>query len=140
MLILDTDHLSEIDRGSALAASLMDRLARIDDRVSTTIVCVEEQLRGMLALLRTVPEVVAAVPSYLRLQRFIADLSDWDILPLTEPAALQFERLRREGIRVGTMDLKIASIALVNNATLLSRNLRDFQKIPNLKVENWLDR
>ena len=40
-------------------------------------------------------------------------------------------------IRIGAMDLKIASIALANNATLLSRNLKDFGKVPDLKVEDW---
>lgn len=37
------------------------------------------------------------------------------------------------------MDLKIASIAISHDAMLLSRNLRDFRKVPGLNVENWLD-
>lgn len=52
-------------------------------------------------------------------------------------AAAEFERLRKQRIRIGTMDLKIAAIALANNATLLSKNLRDFGKVPGLKVEDW---
>jgi len=36
------------------------------------------------------------------------------------------------------MDLKIASVARVNDATLLSRNLQDFQKVPGLRVADWL--
>jgi tRNA(fMet)-specific endonuclease VapC len=40
-------------------------------------------------------------------------------------------------IRIGTMDLKIASIVKVRDATLFSRNLRDFRKVPGLKVEDW---
>lgn len=140
MLILDTDHLSEIDRGSAEAMSLLDQLSTIETRIGTTIVSVEEQLRGLLALLRAVPDVMTAVATYDRFHRFVADVSAWDILPLTATAAEEFQRLRSSGIRIGAMDLKIACIALVNDATLLSRNLRDFQKIPNLKVENWLDR
>jgi tRNA(fMet)-specific endonuclease VapC len=35
------------------------------------------------------------------------------------------------------MDLKIAATAIANNATLLSRNLKDFNKVPGLKVEDW---
>jgi predicted nucleic acid-binding protein len=34
--------------------------------------------------------------------------------------------------------LKIAAIALANNARLLSANLRDFEKVPGLHVENWI--
>ena len=38
------------------------------------------------------------------------------------------------------MDLRIASIVIASKATfLLSRNLRDFQRIPNLNVEDWLE-
>ncbi len=39
---------------------------------------------------------------------------------------------------LGTMDLKIASITLANNAILLSRNLCDLERIPDLRVEDWL--
>ena len=49
-----------------------------------------------------------------------------------------FMRLRRERIRIGTQDLKIASIALHTGALLLSANLRDFEKVPGLRVEDWL--
>ncbi|MBM3862272.1 MAG: type II toxin-antitoxin system VapC family toxin [Verrucomicrobia bacterium] len=49
------------------------------------------------------------------------------------------EGLRKHRLRVGTMDLKIASICLAHDATLLTRNLADFQKVPGLRVENWLD-
>jgi tRNA(fMet)-specific endonuclease VapC len=41
-------------------------------------------------------------------------------------------------VRIGSMDLKIASIALTNGAFVLSANLQDFQKVPGLRVENWL--
>lgn len=55
-----------------------------------------------------------------------------------ETSAEEFRRLRRERIRIASTDLKIASIALVNNATLVSANLRDFEKVPGLRVEDWL--
>lgn len=53
-------------------------------------------------------------------------------------AADHFVTLRKSGIRVGTMDLKIASIALANDALLLSANLIDFERVPGLRLENWL--
>ena len=52
-------------------------------------------------------------------------------------AAAQFERLRQARIRIGTMDLKIAAITLSNDAILLTRNLSDFGKIPDLRIEDW---
>jgi len=45
---------------------------------------------------------------------------------------------RGQRIRIGTMDLKIASIALVNDALLVTANQRDFEQVPGLRVENWL--
>jgi tRNA(fMet)-specific endonuclease VapC len=60
------------------------------------------------------------------------------ILPFNEPAADQFEALRKQRIRIGTMDLKIAAIALEAGALWLSANARDFSQVPGLKVENWL--
>jgi tRNA(fMet)-specific endonuclease VapC len=46
--------------------------------------------------------------------------------------------LKAAKTRLGTMDLKIASIALANDAILLSRNVGDFQKVPGLQVVDWL--
>jgi predicted nucleic acid-binding protein len=46
--------------------------------------------------------------------------------------------LVRNRVRIGTMDLKIASIALANDATVLTCNARDFSKVPNLRIEDWL--
>jgi len=51
--------------------------------------------------------------------------------------ATEFQRLRKQHRILGTMDLKIAAIVLANDATLLSRNLTDFCKIRDLKVEDW---
>jgi tRNA(fMet)-specific endonuclease VapC len=55
-----------------------------------------------------------------------------------EAAAQEFERLRKLRVRIGTMDLKIAAIALANDALLLSANLRDFKKVPGLRIESWI--
>ena len=65
-------------------------------------------------------------------------LVDWEIAPFEERAADRFALLRRQRIRIGTMDLKIASIALVGDATLVTANLRDFSLVPGLRCENWL--
>ncbi|OYV73855.1 MAG: hypothetical protein B7Z74_03225 [Deltaproteobacteria bacterium 21-66-5] len=66
-------------------------------------------------------------------------MSDWEIVAFDERAAEQFTGLRRQRLRIGTMDLKIASIALVDDATLVTANLRDFSQVPGLRCENWLE-
>ena len=49
-------------------------------------------------------------------------------------SVLQF---KRHCPRVKTLDLRIASITLATESTLLSRNLRDFHQVPDLRVEDW---
>jgi predicted nucleic acid-binding protein len=50
--------------------------------------------------------------------------------------AIDFRLLK---LRMGSRDLKIAATAVVNQALLLSANRTDFEKVPGLRVENWLD-
>ena len=76
--------------------------------------------------------------AYGLLQVFSERLASWRVVPWTEPCETPLASLTSLKLGIGTMDLRIASIALTSNATLLSRNLRDFQKVPNLCVEDWL--
>jgi tRNA(fMet)-specific endonuclease VapC len=48
--------------------------------------------------------------------------------------------LRKKGIPIGAMDLLIASHALFLKATLVTDNLREFERVQGLKIENWLER
>jgi tRNA(fMet)-specific endonuclease VapC len=99
---------------------------------------VEEVLRGWLAIIHRLRDAHRQLPAYARLGQLFAVLSAWDIVPFDERAADQFATLRRQRIRIGSMDLKIASIALANAALLVTANLRDFSLIPDLRCENWL--
>ncbi len=60
-----------------------------------------------------------------------------NVLEFDEAAAVEFRRLKQSRVRIGTMDLKIAAIALANNATVLTRNSRDFTRVPGLRIEDW---
>jgi tRNA(fMet)-specific endonuclease VapC len=63
------------------------------------------------------------------------------VVPFDERAAVEFERLRevKAARKIGHADLIIASVALTNRATLVTRNLRHFRYVPNLMLENWVD-
>ena len=75
---------------------------------------------------------------YERLLDMFRFFADWRILPFDDAAARMFKSFRSQKVRIGSMDLKIASIVKGHDATLLSRNIRDFQKVPELRVEDWL--
>jgi tRNA(fMet)-specific endonuclease VapC len=140
MIVLDTDHLSELQRrDSKRGVNLRDRLEEQGERpVVTTVVSIEEQLRGRLSVINESPAGSRQVVPYMKLIELVEYYSIWMILPFDSIAAQQFHELKAAKIRIGTMDLKIAAIALTHNGTLLSGNLRDFRQVPNLTVEDWL--
>ncbi len=138
MVILDTDHMSELFREALNAKSLIDRLSRTTEFRATTIVTAEELLRGRLAQTAKARSGGSLIESYARLHTTLAGLKHFRILPFDIGSARILEQLRGQRLGVGTMDLRIASIAIANNATLLSRNLRDFERVPGLTVEDWL--
>jgi tRNA(fMet)-specific endonuclease VapC len=139
MMILDTDHFSEFLKGtSAESARLRQRLSTATEPIAVTIITAEELMRGWLALIHRQRTVRSQIPGYAELQRLIGTLGRWDVLPWNDAAANEFDKLRSAKIRVGTMDLKIVSIAMALDATVLTRNQVDFGQVPNLKVEDWL--
>jgi tRNA(fMet)-specific endonuclease VapC len=139
MILLDSDHVSVVaDLRHRRQADLRGRLEGVDDLIAVPIVAVEEQLRGWLAEIHRQRQPHQQIVAYLRLAKLIDFFGEWQIVDWNEPAADAFLRLRKQRIRIGTQDLKIAAIALANDALLLSANLRDFQQVPLLRVEDWL--
>ena len=139
MYVLDTDLFSLMDRSASLESHrLRFRLSNIQkDELATTIITFEEQTRGWLAWIAKSKTLEQEVERYRDLRKMIESYRNVKILDFDEIAASHFAMLRKEHRRLGTMDLKIAAIAIANNATLLSRNLKDFGKISALQVEDW---
>jgi tRNA(fMet)-specific endonuclease VapC len=141
MILLDTDHLTVFrHREYSLYAVLMKRLAASPE--TEVMVCdasLEEQLRSWLAEIhRRSRDVLRQVEIYQRLTELVEDYQAWRMLHFDVQSANIFKALRAQKVRIGTQDLKIAAIAPANDALLLSANLRDFQQVPNLRVEDWL--
>ena len=139
ILILDTDHLTVIQRQAEPAYSyLRARLQAFPHAdARTTIVNVEKQMRGWLSVVASAKKRSQEVAAYQRLHALLNFFGAIPVLDYDEDAAERFESMRRSRLRVGTMDLKIAAIALSQRGQLLSRNLRDFQRVPGLQVEDW---
>jgi tRNA(fMet)-specific endonuclease VapC len=139
MVVLDTDHLSLLEwRAGTDASRLRARLRGADPAsIVSTIICFEEQMRGWLAQLAKARTMAQQINAYSRLSRHVRTFREIPLLEFDERAAIEFQRLRKLHPRGGSMDLKIAAIALVQGATLLTRNLADFGKIEGLAVEDW---
>lgn len=141
MIILDTDHISFLQHsGSEEGQKLALRLVASPDRdIVTTVVTVEEQMRGWLQVIARYRDPQQQSAYYDKLIEFIRFFSRWKILPFSEVAVQAFRDFQQARVRIATTDLKIAAISIASSATLLSRNLRDFQQVPGLQVENWIE-
>jgi tRNA(fMet)-specific endonuclease VapC len=139
MLVLDTDHMSVLERNDHHAsATLRERLSTLSPvEVATTIISYEEQMRSWMAHIARTRSMTQQVEACRRLLRHLDNYRRIPVLAFDAQAAVEFQRLRRARIRIGTMALKIAAIVLSQSATLLSKNLVDFGKVPDLRVEDW---
>lgn len=131
---LDTDHLTLLEnRHGPLLVRL---IARPAGEVGISVVVAEEALRGRLARTaraRTGPERILL---YGRLLETIEQLHQLPLIPFDQSVEGQFQYLPALGLRIGAQDLKIAAIALANNLTLLTRNRRDFGRVPGLALDD----
>jgi tRNA(fMet)-specific endonuclease VapC len=64
-------------------------------------------------------------------------LGRYKIVPYTPEADSVFQTFPSGVKRVGTNDCRIAATAIANNLTVVTRNTRDYAKIPNVKFEDW---
>jgi tRNA(fMet)-specific endonuclease VapC len=138
-VLLDTDHLSVLQWQEQPACDrLLARLDRLPpDDIATSIVSFHEQVQGWLAYLSRARKPAQVVLAYARLETIWRSFLKMNVLSFSAEAQDRFSELRRQCPRLQTMDLRIASVALVASATLLSRNLRDFRRVPGLTVEDW---
>ncbi len=75
--------------------------------------------------------------AYENLRKTLTYFCNVNLLDFNDAAHNCYQSLRQQTIRTGTQDLRIASIALVNQAILVTRNQRDFSKVPDLSLEDW---
>jgi len=139
LFLLDTDVVTILLGQSG--PSYHPLRARLDqhltDQIATTIVSFQEQVQGWMAFLNQARTPSRVLLAYSKLQNLLRDYSQMHVLPFDLAAQSQFTALQAQRIRLGRMDLPIGSIALAHRAVLITRNLRDFQNIPGLVVEDW---
>jgi tRNA(fMet)-specific endonuclease VapC len=139
MIILDTDCLSMLERQTGTDYLVLQ--SKLDEfpieEITTTIITFEEQMRGWTAYIAKMRSIDEQVFAYATLKQYFDYFKQLTIIDFDENAAAVYKNLKLQKVRIGTMDLKIASIALSRNAVLVSRNLKDFEEVPNLVVKDW---
>jgi tRNA(fMet)-specific endonuclease VapC len=135
--VLDTDHVSLILRGDL---RLQARVAQEFD-VFTTVVTFQEVFNGWMARINQAKSGENFVELYTRLHRSIDYFKQTEILNFDQAADLAFRSLLKQNPPLRKVrlerDLRIAAIALSQNATVVTRNYRDFELVPGLKLMNW---
>lgn len=134
--ILDTDHLTLLKRNHPQVVQKSQSIP--PENIFITIITIEEQLRGRLAVVNRVsnqPEQFSLAYDYLF--DSLLDFHRLNILKFDPAAAQHLQQLRLQKIRIGSQDLKIASIALSQQVIVVTRNYRDFIQVPGLILEDW---
>ena len=138
MTVFDTDILSLVFRGN-LVYRRQFHAVPVAERYVSVVNC-EEVYRGRLNAIRqsdarkNLAELIAA---YDELRVTISQIGRFPVLPYNQQAHDLFTQWRAAKVRIGTQDLRIAAICVAHDATLVSRNKRDFDKVSELKLSVW---
>ncbi|MBO1350305.1 MAG: type II toxin-antitoxin system VapC family toxin [Hormoscilla sp. GUM202] len=136
--ILDTDRVSLIQREEPF---VIEKLNRINPSlIAITVITVEEQMRGRINSIRQASQSgkeEQIIFAYANLRKTVDFYRSMNLLDFDRAASTRYTELIRQKIRIGTRDLRIAAIALSVDGILVTRNWRDFQRVPGLLLEDW---
>jgi tRNA(fMet)-specific endonuclease VapC len=138
MILLDTDIMTLWLMGQPLVSK---RVLGSSEDVATTVVSRIEILQGRFAYVLKATDGVQLQAAQSRLEQTERQLQGLLVIPFDAGSAAEFDRLReiKNLKRIGRADMLIASIALAQRATLITRNLGHFRHVPGLNRENWAD-
>lgn len=135
MYLLDTDVLSNLLR-RVPSPTLLAKLASVPPQQQfTSSITLGELIYGAHRLQERTVALLQRLEESL--------LPNLPVLPFDASAARRYGEARadleRRGTPIGDADLRIASIALARGLTVVTANVRHFQLVPGLAVDNWLE-
>jgi tRNA(fMet)-specific endonuclease VapC len=133
--LLDTDHISLHERGHLPLRARLEALS--PGLIAVSVVTVEEALRGRLAILARQSAGEARQRAYAKLMETVRFFGSIQGVLFDAACEQQFQSLRSQRVRLGTQDLRIAATALAHGFTLVTRNQRDFARVPGLPIDDW---
>ena len=130
LYILDTDSLSLFARGHS---PIVERvLSTPPYSLAVTVITVEEHVSGWYDVLRKATTDERLALGYASLSQTVELLKSFRVLPFTRDAIARYRILSQQKLNVRRMDLRIAATVLEFEGTLITRNMVDFQRIPEI--------
>jgi tRNA(fMet)-specific endonuclease VapC len=136
--ILDTDHVSLLlERHPQVSR----KVSEVGADVAITIVTVQELFNGWVVRINNSKEIEDVVRLYRKLDRTVLLCKRIPVLSFDEVAGDRYRQMLQETPSLSKKrlekDMRIAAIALVNDAIVVTRNDRDFSQVPGIRLENW---
>jgi len=135
LYVLDTNVLTAYRYGNPTVIGRI--LATPADQIAITVTTIEEGLNGWYSLLCRKQTDAELADVHSQIAQTVEIAAQFRILRFDVAAIARYRELQSAKLNIGKMDTRIAAIALVNNATVVSRNLRDFGRISGLLCEDW---
>ncbi len=129
--MLDTDTCIYIIKQKPV--DVIDRFRRLQiSQVSVSSITLSELEYGVIKSSKP-------AQNHLALAQFLAPM---EILPYGDEAAQHYGKLRvyleKHGTPIGSLDMLIAAHALSTGCILITNNVKEFERVPNLKINNWV--
>ena len=137
--LFDTDHITVLQRQSGPAfAAIMTHIALYPpSELAFSIISLHEQALGCHTYINQARTADDTIRGYRMLNQVLAAFAAAPVLPFDAAAAAVFDDLVAQRLRIGRMDLRIAAIALSRDMVAVTRNARDFSRVPGLQIEDW---
>ncbi len=134
--VLDTNINTMLIKKNPLITQRVDAV-RKTDALCTTMISFDESVSGWLPHCHRASNGEKRAEAYEQLYEVWLFYRQMICLPFDKVAGRMFDQFRAQKIRIGTNDLAIAAITLSVNGVLVTRNTVDFERVPNLVIEDW---
>jgi tRNA(fMet)-specific endonuclease VapC len=135
LFVFDTDASSLYQNGHAVVIRNIAR--HIGHQLAIAVTTADELVPGWQDRLRQARTAAGIALAERRLAEVLELMAGWEILPLSVSALARFDVLKLAKLNIGPNDLRIAAVTLEAGGIVVTRNLRDFRRVPGLISEDW---
>jgi tRNA(fMet)-specific endonuclease VapC len=137
--LLDTDHISILQDGAGPEYAVLSlRISKHSwSEVVLSVVSVHEQMLGDHNYINRARTDAGVTRGYSLISTILNSYANAPVLPFDASALAVFNSLKAAKTRLATMDLRLATLALSRKLIVVTRNSKDFGKVPGLVIEDW---